>query len=348
MQNNNGCSTKISVRQMQALLILWIFSVAVVGIPYVVNDITSLLLGAVFAVIEYVLICYASKKLMNNIVLEKIAGGFAGISILIYSGILIRIMCGAVNIFLLPETPVFAITLAIVFVAFYSSALGLQSIGRASEILFAVTAVITITAFVFCAIDTSRSAIDFFKDFEIFGDDLIGNAIKAMFMFGTPSMILVLLPHTCGKNREISAVKALIISVVAVVIFVVIAIFKFGYTDIGVRIFPVLNIMDTVNLPFVFGDKRDIFMIRMWLLAVFSAICSGLFICGRAFSPGKNTSKICLIICAGCVFAISFFLPNVIFSFGMLYSLGKVSAIIFGAVIPFISLFIKKKGSADK
>lgn len=348
MQNENGCSTKISVRQMQALMILWIFSVAMVGIPYVVNDITSLLLGAVFAVIEYVLICYASKKLMNNKTLEKIAGGFAGISVLIYSGILIRIMCGAVNIFLLPETPVFAITLAIVFVAFYSAVLGLQSIGRAGEILFAVTAVITIMSFIFSAVDTSRSAIDFFKDFEIFGDDLISNAVKAMFMFGTPSMILVLLPHTCGMNREMSAVKACMISVAAVVIFVIIAIFKFGYTDINVRIFPTLNIMDTVNLPFVFGDKKDIFMIRMWLFAVFSAVCSGLFVCGRAFSPGKDTSKICLIICAGLVFAISFFLPNVLFSFGMLYRVGKVSAIVFGAVLPLISLFIKKKGSAGQ
>ncbi len=349
MQNNKGLDeNNISVRQMQSLLILWIFSVAVVGIPYVVKDILSLLVGAVFVVIEYVFICYASRKLMNNAIMQKIFSVAAGISILIYSGILIRIMCGAVNIFLLPETPVFAITLAIVLVALYSSVLGLQTIGRTSEILFAIVAVIAIIAVLFCAVDTGKTAIDFLNDFDFMGENTMNNAFKAMFMFGTPSILLVLLPYTYGMNRELSAIKASIISVVAAIVFVLIATFKFGYADIGKRIFPVLNIMDTVSLPFIFGDKKDIFMIRMWILAVFSAICIGLFVSGRAFSSGKSASKVWLIICAALVFAVSFILPNVIFSFGLLYNVGKISALVFGAIIPLICIFIKKKGSAGK
>ncbi|MEA4973886.1 Spore germination protein YndE [bioreactor metagenome] len=349
MQNIKECKeAKISVRQMQSLLILWIFSVAVVGIPYVVKDIWSLLVGSVFVVIEYVLICYASRKLMNNAIMQKIFAVLAGISILIYSGILIRIMCGAVNLFLLPETPVFAIILAIVLVALYSSVLGLQTIGRTGEIMFAIVAVIAIIALIFCSVDTGKTAMDFLKNCDFVDDDLINNAFGAMFMFGTPSILLVLLPYTYGRNREMSAIKASIISVIAAVVFVLIATFKFGYADLGERIFPVLNIMDTVSLPFVFGDKKDIFMIRMWILAVFSAICIGLFVCGRAFSPGKTVAKVWLIICAAGVFAVSFVMPNVIFAFGMLDKVGKVSALVFGIIIPFICIFIKKKGSAGK
>jgi len=347
MQNSNGLdNTKISVRQMQSLIILWIFSVAVVGIPYVVKDIMSLLLGAVFVVIEYVFICYASRKLMNNALIQKVFSILAGISILIYSGILIRLMCGAVNIFLLPETPVFAITITIVLVALYSSLLGIQTIGRTGEIIFFIVAVISVITVVFCAVDSGKTAIDFLNDFDFMTDNIINNALNIMIMFGTPSILLVLLPYTYGMKRELSAIKASIISVVAALIFVLIALFKFGYADIGKRIFPVLNIMDTVSLPFVFGDKKDIFMIRLWILAVFCAICIGLFVCGRAFSTGKAANKTWLIVCAIGVFTVSFILPNVILSFGLLYDVGKISAIVFGVIIPFICIFIKKKGSA--
>lgn len=349
MQNNKGLDeSKISIRQMQSLLILWIFSVAVVGIPYVVKDILSLLVGSVFVVIEYVFISYASRKLMNNAVLQKVFSLIAGISILVYSGILIRIMCGAVNIFLLPETPVFAITLAIVMVALYSSLLGLQTIGRMGEIIFAIAAIIAVIAVLFCSIDTGKTAIDFLNDFDFKGNNIINNAFKAMFMFGTPSILLVILPYTYGMNRELSAIKASIIAVVAAIVFVLIATFKFGYADIGERIFPVLNIMDTVSLPFIFGDKKDVFMIRMWILAVFCAICIGLFVSGRAFSFGKSASKVWLIVCAVGVFAISFILPNVLLSFDLLYNVGKISVFVFGAIIPFLCIFIKKKGSAGK
>lgn len=349
MQNSNECNEmKISIRQMQSLLILWIFSVAVVGIPYVIKDILSLLVGSVFVVIEYVLICYASKKLMNNAVMQKIFSIFAGISILIYSGLLIRIMCGAVNIFLLPETPVFAIILTIVMIALYSSVLGMQTIGRVGEIIFVIVTVIAIIAVLFCSVGSGKTAVEILNKFGYIGEDMLNNALKAMFMFGTPSILLVLLPYTYGRNREMSAIKASTIAVIAAVVFVLIATIKFGYADVRVRIFPVLNVMDTVRLPFVFGDKKDVYMIRMWILAVFSAICIGLFVSGRAFSTGKNASKIWLIICAACVFAVAFVLPDLTFSFGMLFEVGKVAAPIFGAIIPFICIFIKKKGSDGK
>ena len=58
---------KISARQMQSLIILWIFSSALIGMPSAaVYNIYSVLIGAGIVLAECLLICYAEKRLNGN------------------------------------------------------------------------------------------------------------------------------------------------------------------------------------------------------------------------------------------------------------------------------------------
>ena len=272
---------KISARQMQSLIILWIFSSALIGMPSAaVYNIYSVLIGAGIVLAECLLICYAEKRLNGNEKYHRLTAMLAGISMIIYAGINIKLLCGAVSIFLLPNTPAWIIALVFALAALYMAVLGSQAVGRSAELF----------------------------------------------------LIIV-------------GVNAVIISVVAVVFFTYTAVSKFGINDTAARVYPALNIMDTVSLPFIFGDKQDVFMLRMWMFAVFAAVGFGVFSCGRVFSRSK-TAYPHTIISAVIALAVSFIPQDINGAVQMLYTAGEISLIVFGVILPAISLTIGTKGGS--
>ena len=75
---------RISVRQMQALIILWIFSSALIGMPSAsVYNIYSVIIGAAIVLAECIFICIAEKRLRSSNVIYKAVYILSGISMIV-------------------------------------------------------------------------------------------------------------------------------------------------------------------------------------------------------------------------------------------------------------------------
>ncbi len=334
---------RISVRQMQALIILWIFSSALIGMPSAsVYNIYSVIIGAAIVLAECIFICIAEKRLRSSNVIYKAVYILSGISMIVYSGINIRLLSEAIGLYILSDTPMWIVSAVFVLAALYSALLGKQTLGSTSEIMFLIVAVNAAITTVLCMIDAGGGLLS--AAFAQPSENIILNGIKCSCMFGGVQSLFFILPHTDGADRNKKAVYAVIIAEIAVIVFTYISVSKFGLTDTSLRMFPALNIMDTVNLQFIFGDKQDVFMLRMWIFAVFIAVSFGVYAFGNAISFEKNSS-IQTILGALAALAVSFVPVNTTETVQLLYTVGEASLIIFGIAVPLISFIFAGKGA---
>ncbi|GFI60883.1 spore germination protein YndE [Clostridiales bacterium] len=332
---------KISARQMQSLIILWIFSSAFVSLPSVaVSNIYSVLIGAGIVIAECILICYAHEYMKGRQELYKIVAAASGISMIFYAALNIRLLCGAIAILLLPNTPAWIISAVLAATALYMAVLGPQTVGRAGELIFIIVAINAIVAFILCLSDTGSAIVNA----SYRGDgNIIVNGLRCACMFGGAQVLYVLLPYTDGNDKEKKSIYAVVIAIIASAAFTYVAITKFGLRDAALRAYPTLNIMDTVSLDSLFGDKQDVFMLRIWLFAVFSAVGLGIFACGASLSITEK-GRIEIIISALAAAVLSLIPWDTERSIQMLYNLGEISLLVFGLAIPFMSIIGQGKG----
>lgn len=334
---------RISARQMQALIILWIFSSALIGMPSAsVYNIYSVIIGALIVLAECIFICQAEKRLRNSAVLYRIIYILSGISMVVYAGINIRLLSEAIGLYILSNTPLWVISSVFALAALYVAVLGKQTLGRAGEIMFIIVAVNALITIFLCLSDAGEGLLR--AAFSQSSENIILSGIKCSCMFGGVQALFFILPYTDGDDKNKKAAYAVIISELAVIVFTYISVSKFGLADTAVRMFPALNVMDTVNLQFIFGDKQDVFMLRMWIFAVFIAVGFGIYAFGRVISSTKK-SGIQSVLGALAALAISFIPVNTTDTIQMLYTTGEVSLIIFGVVVPLIGLIFGEKGA---
>ena len=333
---------RLSVRQMQTIIILWIFASSIVGVPSVaIQNAAGVAMGALIVVIEGTIVIFTEHRVKESELLYRIITIVAGVSTAIYSGINLRIMAGAVNLFLLQKTPMIILGIVFAVGCMYMAILGIQTVGRTGELLFVIVALNAIIAIILCLIKAERkllSAVTFYIDKET-----VYYGVKHAFMFGGMQILYLLIPYTEGKDKVKKIYYTIIISISVVIFFTLIAIAKFGMNDMLSRVFPALNIMDTISLDFVFGDKQDAFMLRMWVFSTFIAVGMGIFFGGQAFTPRRSKSNIGIIPGFLICIDVSLTPKNTNSAIDMLYYLGLYSFIIFIIVFPLISLFIKEK-----
>ena len=322
---------RISARQMQAILILWIISTSLITLPYMAGSgIYSIVIGIGIVFFESIIIAVTEKRISGNNIIQKIAYILAAASVIFYSAMNIRFLCSAVNIYLLPNTPAWIIGAVITLTVVYMAVMGIQTVGRTGEILFVIVFLNALAALLLCVSDIDMSAV-------YRGKNIFGNGIRCAIMTASPQVLFILLPLTDSKNKYRQAVSASVIAFAVVIVFVVLAVSKFGTVDTTMRAFPVLNITDTVNLEFVFGDKQHIIMLRMWLFAAFSAVGSGIY-AFRSVFKGKRLSS----LIGGIVAFIFAVIPeNAGEAVRYLWYAGEISLVIFGIILPLASLFIK-------
>lgn len=325
-------SLKISARQLQALTALWIFSSALTGAAFAadVADVTGMILGAVGFVAVCGLICFAEGRMSCGI--RGAVTALSGISMVFYAGIMLRILCGAVAAYLLPDTPEWMVAAVFSAAACYMALLGLDITARTGEILFIAVA--------FNAVIAALLWLAQRRGADINNGVLMAKGLRRFCMLGAPQVLFVLLPHTeDGKKRE-KAVTAAAISVAAAVMFNIMALYKFGAADFAARAFPVLDITGAAALGSLFGDRQDVLMLRTWTLAAFPAI--GLGVSGFAAARGKGAA----LTAVGCAaaFIISVAIDDMLTAIRLLYTAGEVSFVLFGVVVPVAALLVQKVG----
>lgn len=358
MFSNDGF---ISVRQLKILLMLDIFGKSITIFPRRVVEIGGqngwliVVLGLIFSVTSLFVINSVAKKYPNDSFVDyvcKIAGKPLGIlisigfiaKIIINVSLELRIFSEILKEIMLFNTPFFIISFSMLFVGTYMASRGYEARGRIAEILVFVVFIPLAFVFFITIFDVDFSNLKPFLK-EINGAEMIGGGIYSLFYFSGIEFVFLIYPYIREKKKVQKATISSTIMIGIVMIFIsVITIARFGKYDIVHQILPVLEMMDTIDLPGSFIERQDAFIMTFWIIAIFMIINSGIFFSSLIFKDllKKGTHSRYIYICAIVIYIISFLPKNI----SQTYKAMEMSYIIFGTlyiiVLPLFLLIMYK------
>jgi len=353
-------NNKISKRQFQILLILDIFGIGVTVLPRRTAEFSGqdgwllVILGTILACIYAFIMLSVTEKFPNKSFVEyscNILGKPLGI--LISIGFVMKIILGIslelrvfgeiIKQIMLSNTPFGIIALCMVLIGGLAASKGYEARGRMAEILSFVIFIPIIFVFGIAATDIDFSNLKPVMTTAPY--NILRGSIFISLTFSGIEFILLASPYIRNNsNIKKSCIQAILAVGAIMLLVTIITISRFGYADVIRQLWPVLEIMDTIDLPGSFIERQDALIMSFWILSVFIIINAGIFfssvILKDVFKKGKHSLYI--IICLPVIYILSF-LPKDI---GYVYKLIDLLYITFGTaylfVIPILLLIIIK------
>ena len=272
---------KISLRQLQILLLLDSFGTAVLFLPAELAQISgkacwtmALLGGAVFVLSSFLLAKAGGsegavdqcKDAFGYILGTIILAGLA-FKILLDGLLELRIFSEIICRAMLPNTPVWAISLVILLVAGLLAVQGEECRGRSGEILFfaaALPLVIVLVA-VAVSVEYGRTQPVTFPDFGMLKEGLFVMSIP----FQGLTFLYFAFPMLQKKERAVSAVvtSTLLSGVIlAVVVFLCLAVYGEGV--LAEKLLPSLQMLERVSFTGLFLTRQDLLILWFWMVSV--------------------------------------------------------------------------------
>jgi spore germination protein len=326
-------NNKISIRQLQVLLILEIFGMGVIILPRRVATFANqdgwivIILGTLLVLVYTFLITYVGKIFPNDSfktycskVLSKPVGIFLTlvfvIKILITTALELRFFGEVIGEVLLPKTPLFIISLTMLSLCGYAASKGFEARAKIAEILIVAMLVPLIIVFL-----SSIMGTDFTNLMPVM-DTPLPNLLHGAFFIGVSftglEFLLLVNPYSNNpKNVQKGAFVAIIITGFLMLLITILSIAKFGYYDLKLQSWPVIEMMDMVQMPGSFMERQGALIISFWIISIFAMVNAGLFFsclllkdvfCG-VFK--KVTHSNYIIACIVIIFAISFLPRNI-------------------------------------
>lgn len=359
---------KISLRQMQALLLLDCFGTTVLFLPAELARfsgracwVVALLSGVVFAVLS-LLLTSVGKRLPQGTVVDWCRGCFGdffgaivliGLAMkLLLDGMLeLRMFSEIVCRSMLPTTPVWAISLVVLAVAGSLAAQGTECRGRMAEILFFLVAIPLAVILLAVAISSKYHRI---LPLELPSVSEIGSGIAAMsIVFQGLTFLYFIYPDLKRPARSRSAVlksSALTGLVVTAMVFLCLAVY--GESILSEKLLPSLQMMERVSFTGVFLTRQDVLLLWFWMASV-SVFLSGTLFFGsllgvQMFRQQETKRKTWLWVWLAAVFAASFLPENLSTAYHLRMRIAPFFNLIYLVIVPFVLLlFAGKGGKAD-
>lgn len=354
-------NNKISIRQLQILLILDIFGMGITTLPRLVSETASqdgwlcIIFGTVISCFFTFLItrlCYKfqnqsftefSRQLVSYPLGTLLSLGIV-IKIAISLSLELRLFSEIIKQIILFKTPVYVISLCMLIIGCYAASKGFEARGRIAEILIFV--IFIPLAFVFLL---AISDVDFSNLKPILKTDknnLLKASLDTAFSFTAPEFILFSYPYL-NKNKE-KAGKRLILSVLIggliLSLITAITLARFGVYDIKRQMWPVLEIMDTIDLPGSFIERQDALIMSFWIISSFIIINAGVFFSSLILKNivQKGTHTLYIVITAIIAFIISFIPDNLSELYYYIDRLHRYFGCIYTFIVPLALLIVAR------
>lgn len=358
---------KISLRQLQVLLIIDMFGTTIVTLPRRVVDFSSqngwvivlgmIIVGSIYAFLLATLaemfkgetIVEFGRKLLPKILYYLVIAGLI-IKILVGTAMELRVFSEIVTEMLLYNTPVSVIIATLLLTASYVARKGFESRARLGELLiglmfiplfFIITTVISAPDF--------RNLLPMFKTPKI---EIVKGIGELGFSFHGLEFILLIYPFLNNTKKSKKAiVEAIVILGVAMFVITFITILRFGPEDVGRQIWPVMQLMQATNVPGSFIERQDAFIISFWILSVFMLVSAGLHFTSIIFSRlTKATESYHFVLPLLPILYILALLPqNVVQTYTIMNWFEKYFGLAYLLVIPLLLIVIAKiKGDKIK
>ena len=338
----------ITTRQLKLLLILDIFGVGITILPQKAvsfggqNGWIIILMGLIISLFFLTLINKVSKAYPNDNFVDyvcKILGKPLGIiisvgfiiKIIITISMELRVFSEILKEIMLFNTPFWVISLSMLVLSSYMASKGYEARGRISEILIFIVFIPLAFVFFIALFDIDFSNLKpFLKEMNLV-ESLKGSGYMLFYFTGIEYIFLVY-PYIKEKDMiQKATIKATFIAGIIMTLITFITIARFGKYDIIHQMWPVLEIMDTVDLPGSFIERQDALIMTFWIISIFMIVNAGIFFSSILFKDiTKSKTHIKFILALIPIIYIVSYLPNNIatvykiidicyFTFGVFY-----------------------------
>ncbi|NCC16640.1 MAG: hypothetical protein EOM28_09875 [Clostridia bacterium] len=307
---------KISVRQLEFMLLLYFFSTAVLFLP---SDaavaagnscwIVTILWG-VAASLTALFLAYLGERHPSFTAIEwyestfgKVIGTVFAFGLggkLVFDGAMeLRLFCDVVSSSMLPRTPLWLLIALTLLLCGMTASHGMECNARAAEILFYVVFIPLVLVLIFVAISTGYNRV-----LPIKMPDLEG--IKKSTPYFAPLfqglvVLLFVFPYLekrkhSGRRIWLTCLSAT--AAVSVVVFLSLAVY--GTDVLAEKMLPTLQMMERVSFSGIFLGRQDLFLLWLWMVTVFLYVSVILFfgteLCTRVFKSKVQRRKRWLVL----------------------------------------------------
>ena len=358
---------KISLRQLQVLLLLDCFGTAVLFLPAELAQMSgrgcwlaALVGGGVFILAAF-LLGKTGRKNPEGTVVEWCRGAFGYIlgtvillglgGKLLFDGMLeLRLFSEIICRAMLPNTPVWVISLVVLAVAASLAAQGAECRGRTAEVLFFVVAIPLLVVLLAVAISAEYGRIRPIELPSIVG---IRDGIFAMSMvFQGLTFLYFIFPEirTPEKISEAVTVSSAVTTVVVTaIVFLCLAVYGEGV--LSEKLLPTLQMMERVSFTGVFLTRQDVLLLWFWM----ASVC--IFLSGTIFYGSLLGVKICrqketerekwLWGCLVLLFAASFLPEDLSMAYRLRLQVAPWLHLVYLVILPAVLLLRRKGGEED-
>lgn len=353
-------NNKISIRQFQVLLVLDIFGIGITSLPRSVAEFAGQD-GWILIIIATVLACVCvyiistiagmfpndtfveySSKILTRPVGILLSCGFV-IKIILSLSFELRVFGEIIKQIMLFNTPFGLIALSMILLGAFAAAKGYETRGRIAEILIFI--ILIPLLFVFGVAITDVDFTNLKPIMVTSHQNILKGGFFTVFAFSGMDFVLLAYPYIRRpESARKGSLQAIILVGILMLLITVITIARFGPFDVAHQMWPVLEIMDTIDLPGSFIERQDALIMSFWIISIFVIVNAGMFFSSLLMRDivKKGKHSLYIIICIPIVYFISFFPQNI----AETYELMDFVYITFGSayliVIPIVLLIVAK------
>jgi spore germination protein len=279
-----SCNEKITLRQLQILIILSAMGTGLIVLPrrvaeYAGRDGWMIVLGLTVVGMGCAALITAAARVKPGVsfvgytgfALTRPVAYFFGfllwVKLVLAAGLELRSFLVITQLVLLKDTPVFIVSLVMLVVCAYAAIKGIETRARVAEVL----AFVLVLPFVFLFV-IALVGIDWDNLQPVLTtppERLLSGTLRLGFIFTGLECLLLVAPFiTKGKNPTRAAVGAVGVAGLIITAVTVITLAKFG-TGIADEPWPVLRMMDMLRLPGSFIGRQEALMFSFWIVTVF-------------------------------------------------------------------------------
>ena len=196
--------------------------------------------------------------------------------ILFCAGLELRLFGGIVHALLLSRTPALAVYIAVLAVAGYAAAKGIETRARLAEILIVIIAVpmLVLGAVALFNIDFTN----LMPTLTTPPEDLAKGVLSLGFIFTGIEFIWLAFPYL-NKPQEgpRAAISAMALSGVLMAVITAFTLAKFGPYNVQALEWPILKMMDMITIPGSLIARQEALILSFWMLSLFAFMAASLF-----------------------------------------------------------------------
>lgn len=359
---------KISLRQMQAFVLLQCFGTAVLFLPAELAMqsgqgcwIAALFGGAVLAGISLLLSALSSQqedvvegckkgfgRIAGTVILLGLAGKFlfdGACELRIFSEVVCRSM--------LPNTPVWVLSPVLLLLCAFLAEKGIESCARFAEILFFFTAIPLLLLLIAVAVTADYQRV-LPLDMPSVRGLVSGTAAVSVVFQGLP-FLYILFPylHQPAQNPKKRIQRAGFGSVVCIgmvlTIVVLLCLAVFGAVPLSEKLLPALQLLERVSFSGIFLTRQDVVFLWFWMCAAVVFVSGVLF--GIVYLLTRLFPKIprrkYLFGAVLLLWTVSFLPENLTAAYRLRTAVSPWLQAVYLLVLPLGLLFLQRRGKQD-